>query len=46
MGVDFESVDASDDLDVWYELEKLSGITPTIIWDDGRIEIGWKGEFG
>lgn len=38
--------DASQDEATWYELEELSGVTPTLIWPDGRVEIGWKGEYG
>lgn len=46
MGYEVLAKDVSSSEELWYELEDLSGVTPTIIWPDGRVEVGWKGEVG
>jgi glutaredoxin len=45
-GIAFEARDVSQNEAYWYELEELSGVTPTLVWPGGRVEVGWKGEVG
>jgi glutaredoxin len=45
-GVDFEERRVDENVDWWDEALQYSMSVPVIIWDDGRVEIGWEGEHG
>jgi glutaredoxin len=45
-GVEFEERRVDENVDWWDEALQYSLTVPVIIWDDGRVEIGWEGEHG
>ena len=45
-GVDVEERRVDENVEWWDEALKYSLSVPVIIWEDGRVEIGWDGEHG
>lgn len=45
-GVAIEERRVDEKVEWWDEALKYSLTVPVIIWDDGRVEIGWEGEHG
>lgn len=45
-GIDFEERRVDDNVDWWEEALTHAMAVPIIIWDDGRVEVGWEGEHG
>ena len=45
-GVDIEERRVDENVEWWDEALKYSLSVPVIIWEDGRVDIGWEGEHG
>lgn len=45
-GVEFEERRVDENADWWEEALNLALAVPIIIWDNGRVELGWEGEHG
>jgi len=44
--VDIEERRVDENVEWWDEALKYSLSVPVIIWEDGRVDIGWEGEHG
>ncbi len=45
-GVAIEERRVDEKVEWWDEALKYSLTVPVIIWEDGKVEIGWEGEHG
>lgn len=45
-GIDFEERRVDENVGWWEEALDLALTVPIIIWEDGRVDIGWAGEHG
>lgn len=47
-GVDYDEIIVDDDEDLANEMVAISGqiYAPVVVWEDGRVEIGFKGQRG
>lgn len=45
-GVEVEERRVDENVDWWEEALNHAMAVPIIIWDDGRVELGWEGEHG
>ena len=45
-GVDFEERRVDENADWWEDALDYAMAVPIIIWEDGRVELGWDGEHG
>ena len=45
-GIDVEERRVDENVDWWEEALDLAMSVPIILWEDGRVEVGWDGEHG
>ena len=45
-GMEFEERRVDENAGWWEEALDLALAVPIIIWEDGRVEVGWDGEHG